>query len=199
MRRLADYLPDVAAPLGETARPQTPSLRKRLADARAEGYAHGFADAAAVAAARRTEAEADAQKALAEARARWAADEGEALARRLEEAVARFHTEASAAIARALRPFLAHAVVARAAEEFAAALSALTRDGAGRIVIRAPADLISRLDVALSPELRALTHFEASDGCEAEAEANGALIETNIGAWLAALNAERPPAQPQEN
>lgn len=88
---------------------------------------------------------------LAEARARWAEQEGEALAALLADGFARVETAIAASFAAAMLPVLDDAVRARAAEEVADAVRRLLAGAHGEVIeVRGAADLLAPVRLAFA-------------------------------------------------
>jgi hypothetical protein len=190
--------------------PQDPAnardLEEALAAARAEGIAQGRAEADADAGLRLARAQAEASQAqaaaLAQARALWAKAEGEALAARLDAALATLRGEIEEGVAAVLRPLAAAAAAREAARLMAGEIARLVASpeaGQGPpLEIAGPADIIDAVRDALDADPRVgpaaaregRVRFVEAEGVDAFARLGRAEVETRLAAFARAL--ERP-------
>lgn len=195
--RFIHFLPDVAwtsraTPLArlKSHAPRLVNERSRREEELLDAYTRGVADAEM-----RLEADfavkLEAQKAaaenqIAEARATWRREEAARLATGFDAANAATAAALGAAVETILRPFVLSSARARAVDALVAAATALMRDGAARVRVSAPPDLLASLR-AVFEDAGAPAQFEAADGCDVRVDIDGALIETRIAAWMTAL------------
>lgn len=119
---------------------------------------------------------------LADARTRWAAEEGAVLAAVLTEGLARIETAIAGSFADAILPVLNEAVRARAAGEVAEAVGRLLAGGYGEVIeIRGAADLVApvRLAFADHPGVAVLE----ADRPDVSVSAGDAVIASQIEQW----------------
>lgn len=216
MSALARILVDFGAP-SEAAvlpfaavTPDQPANAAQAQDAldaaRAEGLAQGRAAALAEAEARlaelATQNESRLNAALAEARALWAQAQGEALAARIEAALASLRDEVEEGVAAVLAPLAETGAAREAARLMADEIARLLNAGAAPengppLEITGPADLIDAVRDALErdprvgpgPSAQGRLRFVEAEGVDAFARLGRAGVETRLAAFARALRA----------
>ncbi|MFG1421515.1 hypothetical protein [Roseixanthobacter liquoris] len=181
------------APASEAPRPDpTPrvtqeDLERAVASARSEASAAlAAANEAAAQARLQDRAEFDAR--LVEARAGWARDEGEVLARHISEAVGVLERNIGDTVAHVLTPFLAGEIRAKAVTDLCALVRARLGGASGAAVrISAPPDLLEAMRAGLGE--RPGLAFEHDEGAEIRVVADDTLMETQLAAWSERLRA----------
>ena len=127
---------------------------------------------------------------LAEARARWIAEETVPLANGFRQALASLEETLADAAGAALEPLVGEALRLVAVRETRAAISDLVTAGlGGRIAVSGPADLVDALAVALSDAGIDTAAIDITHGHTAEISvvADNSAIETRLGAVTDAL------------
>lgn len=130
-------------------------------------------------------------EALGAARAEWCHAEGGSAASLIDAAVLQLRESLAERIAAVLRPLLAEAIVERSTAALGDALDRILADPAHPcLTLRAPGDLIAAI------RAKRLSHdgvtFLVADAVEAVVTGDGVLIETRLGAALAALAPTEP-------
>lgn len=216
MSALARLLVDFDAPRAATVTPfaslapgepaNAAAASEALAAARAAGLEEGRADAAAEAAARLAEQAAEHEtrlvSELAQARALWAQAEGEALAARVQAALAHLRDEVEEGVAAVLRPLAETGAAREAARLMAGEIARLLGAGAAPehgppLEIAGPADLIDAVRDALDrdprvgpgPSAQGRIRFVEAEGVDAFARLGRAGVETRLAAFARALRA----------
>lgn len=124
---------------------------------------------------------------LVEARARWAAEEGAALAAGLTDGLARVEAAIAASLADAMLPVLDRAVRTRAAGEIADAVRRLLAGAHGDVIeVRGAADLTAPVRLAFGDH-PAVTVREA-DLPEVSVSAGEALVASQMALWRERLH-----------
>lgn len=119
---------------------------------------------------------------LAEARTRWAAEEGAALAAALADGLARIEAAIAAGLAGAMLPVLGEAVRARASAEVADAVRRLLAGGYGEVIeVRGAPDLVAPVRLAFADH-PAVAVLEA-DRPDVSVSAGDAVIASQIELW----------------
>ena len=125
--------------------------------------------------------------ALVEARARWAAEEGAALAALLTDGFARIEAAIAASLADALLPVLDNTVRAQAATAIAEAVGRLLAGAHGTVIeVRGAADLIAPAQLAFADH-PAVAILEA-DLPEVSVSAGEAAVASQIAVWRERLH-----------
>lgn len=125
--------------------------------------------------------------ALAEARARWAADEGAALAALLADGLARVETAIAASLAAALLPVLDEAVRARAAAEVADAVRCLLAGAHGEVIeVRGAPDLMAPVRLAFADH--PAVNVGDADLPEVSINAGESVVASQIELWRERLH-----------
>ncbi|MFG1397343.1 hypothetical protein [Roseixanthobacter pseudopolyaromaticivorans] len=175
------------APAPEVPRPDsTPritveDLERAVALARREGSA-ALAAANEAAAQTRIQDRAEFDARLAGARADWARDEGEVLARQIHEAIGVLERSIGDTVAHVLTPFLEPEIRAKAVTDLCALVRTRFAGGPGAAVrISGPKDLLEAMRTGLG-EMPGLA-FEEEDGPEIRVVAGDTLMETQLAAW----------------
>ena len=175
---------DLSAELAEPFSPGVSSdaLAEAIAEALAEAEAaHGAALAAA--------AEQHAAD-LAEARLRWAAEEGKVLAEGLRAGMAALEDAVAEGAGAVLEPLMAETLRDAAITELRKAVGDLVLSGTGgRIAVSGPQDLVEGLQAALSEagvETAGL-HFTVAETADVSVTSDTSTIETRLGAWARTL------------
>jgi flagellar biosynthesis/type III secretory pathway protein FliH len=158
----------------------------RIAESRDRGYAEGRAAAEAEFAAKLDLQQKDFEQQLATARQGWAASEGNALSEAFVHALQDLEARLATTIARILRPFLETEVRHAAVAELATTIKTiLARDQAIRIEISGPDDLLDVLRSRLADKVTAT--FTTSQGCDVRVVIGQTTLETQLAAWIAAM------------
>lgn len=208
----ADVAPPTARPQwpprakAETPREsvrQSPLLRRvdeEMAERRADqsqridqGKLQAFADGRAAAErdfeAQKAQMQATMEAELTAARAQWTAQEGERLAAAHRAAFDDFETRCSEAVVNILRPFLTTAVIGRVTEALIENLNVLFASRTKALFeISGPADLLAALRQRFG-ENGASIVYAPDDSIDVRVCVGDTIIETQLEAWLLALNA----------
>lgn len=153
--------------------------------AREEGFAQGFAAARMDYEARLAHEMATFEVRLAAERERWAQQEADRLSAKIEQALSEIGLRIAASVARILKPFLIDCLRAKIIdllnEEIAALLASRDKPV---IEIHGPEDLLGPLRKKLAAHSGTIAYFP-NDSIEVHVVASQAMIETQIGAWIA--------------
>lgn len=163
------------------------TVEQQIAQAVAAAKEEAEADkAAAVEFARKVERDV-ATRAVADAREAWCRDEGEAFAKRCEEAFDALHQRLSGAFARALAPIAESAIRDAAVRRFAAVLDDLVGAASNEpaLKVTGPAALISALRQASGDN--AVAFEEAPDQSELSVTVGETTLTTTIDTWADTL------------
>jgi hypothetical protein len=162
-------------------------LERRIEEARMLGVLEGRAAVQAEFDARMKSQVSELEKKFAQERARWARDEGERLGTRLLASIEGLKAYISNTVASVLRPVLAEEVRRRAVGELTTTLDKMLSGGElGKITISGPRDLIEPMRAHLGGKASNVTYVTA-EGCDLAVQANETVLETRIGAWVAAI------------
>jgi len=162
-------------------------LERRLEEARMLGVLEGRAAVQAEFDARMKSQVSELEQKFAQERARWARDEGERLGTLLHVSIEGVKAYISDTVASVLKPVLTEGVKRRAVGELMAALDKMLSGGElGRITITGPQDLIEPMRGHLDGKALNVTYVTA-EGCDLAVQANETVLETRIGAWVAAI------------
>ena len=136
---------------------------------------------------RRLRAEMDGE--IAEARARWAAEEGERLAQAHRAAFDAFERNCAEAVANILRPFLVQREIARVTDALVGTLEALFEARVqSAFEISGPPDLLAALEEKFSA--RKINMIFTPDGSiDIRVRVEDTIIHTQLEPWLRALGA----------
>lgn len=158
----------------------------RMAETHARGYAEGRVAAEAEFAAKIEAQREDFERRLAAARKNWCDAEGAALSDALVRTVKDLEARLAETTARILQPFLEADVRRAAIAELVATIDAvLVRDKVARIEITGPDDLLGILRARLPDKVAAT--FASSDTCDIRVTIDQTVLETRLGAWMAAI------------
>jgi hypothetical protein len=126
---------------------------------------------------------------LADERRRWAEAEGAALAIAVQQGLVELEERVSSGVADVLAPLLPQAATNRARAELARAVSALLANNAEAVIrISGPADLLGALQHGLGERPGAV--FVTETGPDVTVLAGATRIQTQLAAWVGALQAE---------
>lgn len=168
-----------------------------------EAYARGRADALASARAEMDAALAAQKRSFEELLARerdtWAAAESARLEKGFTAALAEIEARIAEAAVRVLGPVLMAGLREQAAASLMEKLQVLLqKDGAGRLIVSGPEDLLRSLRERLAGQSIA-TVFLPGPSCDVRVEIGPTVLETSLAAWAAQLGLEpRAAAQADE-
>ncbi|CAN5118451.1 hypothetical protein BH10PSE7_BH10PSE7_30870 [soil metagenome] len=186
-RYLTDFTPKGPA---NASTPPAPLMRDHAedrADALRQGRAEGLAEARAEFEALQWQSDAQFESRLAAERQAWAAGEGAALAAGITAGLQQIETDIAASVSRLLIPVLVQDARQKTIDHLTAALLQIRSRKPGiAFRIRGPQDLLDAMQAALGGDIAA--EYQVSEGAELHVEADGALIETCLGAWRAKLD-----------
>ena len=121
---------------------------------------------------------------LAAERSRWAAEQGDALAAKLDAGLEQLGSEVGDAVAGILAPFVEQALRQRIVEELLRTLEKVLKGGRpATLKISGPDDLLDCIRQALGGSAAAI-EFEATDAVDVRVVADRTVIETQLEAWL---------------
>ena len=125
-------------------------------------------------------------------RARWARDEADELAQRLEAAAEALETRIGDAVGRVLAPFLTAELRRKSVEALADSIGTIL-SGASRPPLRigGPEDLLAALRERLGPGAGAVD-WQPNGGVEVTVISDDTIIETEIQGWMDRLAEARP-------
>lgn len=169
-------------------------VQRRLDEAHTRGVLEARAEAEHTYAAAHDAREKEFASLIESERKRWALDEAQRLSDLLGAGLREIETSLADCVTRVLRPVVSAGVRRGAVESLANTLREMIASGSyARFKVSGPEDLVR----ALSDKLGALheaVHFETSNGVvDVVVHADETVLETRIGAWVAALNGDAPP------
>ena len=167
---------------------EVPDIAADRAEAHAEGYEAGIAEARTSWEAEREELQKAHAEAIAEIRAKYEADIATVVEKKLGEAALLIAQAVSDQTARVLAPVVEQALVSKAVADLADLLRAAILEGdAAIITVQGPAHLFEKLSAALGIEHAGLLrHVESSD-LDIAADVGGSALVTRLSAWSARL------------
>ena len=171
-------------------------LERRVAEARAAGHEEGVTSARAEAEVEATRQAANDSVAfdtrlaatVAEARARWVAEEGDRLADLMILQMAVFEDTMRLTVKNVLRPLAIDARQRQALDEMAEAVKVLVASSGVVVTARGPADPLAALRERLGEHGRDLAVIADPKAVDLSVEADGTQIETRLSAWSGALD-----------
>lgn len=132
---------------------------------------------------------------LRDERARWAAEQAEAVTRKLMRA----HEDAMASlrgdITRILCPFLSREIVDNVVDDLIIAVrQGLSNESAPAVTVTAPKDLLEKIQQMLKAENIAVAARE-SDHVDAHVAFASTIVESRLGEWIGKLSAQKSEFQ----
>ena len=168
-------------------------VQERLDEAHARGVLEARAEAERIRAAARVAREYACAEELEAERTRSPLDEAHRLSDLLGAGLREVETSLSDCVARVLRPVVSASVRRAAVESLAKTLREMLAGGSyARFKVSGPEDLVRALSDTLGT-LHDAVQFETSNGVDVVVHADETVLETRIGAWIAALNGDAPP------
>lgn len=163
----------------------------RLEAAREEAFAEGFAAGRELMEQELAKAHAGQEAQLAAERKRWVNEEGERLAGEFIAAFSKIELELADSIERVLWPFICDALREKILQSFREHITLLLRCASPPlIVIQGPEDLVSSLRERLSGHTASI-EFSSAPAIEVQAVTGHTMIETQLAAWMARIEAEK--------
>jgi len=167
---------------------EVPDLAAERAEAHAEGYEAGRAEARLAWEQEREELQKAQAEAIAAIRAKYEADIVTIVERKMGEAALLIAEAVGDQTARVLAPVVEQVLVAKAVADLADLLRAAILEGdAATITVQGPAHLFEKLSAALGVEHAGLLqHIESAD-LDIAADVGGSALVTRLSAWSARL------------
>lgn len=181
--RLERLVPSPPPDASEAMAAREDAVRMREAEAFAHGHLEGLRSAHAEQEAHAAAAAAAFETRLEDERRRWAADEGERLARRIDSAIEALTETIGEAVAAVLAPVVGAAARDSAVAELIDRLRTLFADGATvSLSVSGPADLLDCVRSGLGARATCVK-FTEMDEVDVRAVADRTTIETQLAGW----------------
>jgi hypothetical protein len=157
-----------------------------------EAYRRGYAAGLAEGDAKLAEERVRSAIRLGEERAKWSDQQAVAIVNGFDAACREIETNIASSVARILLPFLAESVRDKAIGSLVAQISALTGSSPVPVFkITGPGELLDLVRAQLETNRRTGIEYETAENFEVRVVADQTVIETQIAAWSARLEAAR--------
>lgn len=134
------------------------------------------------------------EESLRDARAGWVEQQGDALARRIDEHIAAAFEALRLDVSRVLAPFVSREIQSEALKELMeAARIALETEDPPAIRLAGPKDLIEKISKSLTVQASSVTLVETDD-VDVTVDLGRTKIETRLDAWMRRLSESRSQA-----